>query len=1170
MIDSGITLNDNNGGLGSRKPAMLTMSLTSSYWMPFVVFWSTKLASVPQLRQLSARSLDPVASMTPKDEVISLASRRVDHVSILHKDAVHSGFHLVAVLQKLPSSIHVLTTDARIAALHLDNFTAEFQSKPSFLLVKLRKAENARPKSRTISSVTHVQGTLFSFKPSVKVLLVITLPAHSCGRWRKDCDTPMAKPHRRCMAAFLATLPIGEFFKRLAEVLKITVIWNKDDFALLESRSQEIFETIQTPSRTTPGGLSRLKSSGSIKKTVLLARVGETVDEKAAVEADDTIRRTLSEAIRVIPDIPKTGFSPCCLRTGNMQVEESLAFRRYPGHDGRLKRSQGCQILMGGQLVVEDGRGALETPESGKETYLGNADTTARFLTTVCALAKSRSSKQTSIITGNARMKQRIGPLVDGLRENGASISYLESQVNMSRPFCSAHLMRPELAGGQVISQPNIDTTIAMMCAFGADIKREAGKDIYHTERGVYRNPSEYAIESDASRDARFAKKGLKPMGCTVVQTETETTITGPKEGLRAGGLIEVEPMTDAFLTASVLASVATRPAFPERRVEGNETITRIIAIANQRVKECNVVKAMTDELASLQQVSKGLIEEKRCVEKTGPTGGMDDLHNKLGISVEGADLEKASGSGSQTPMIPLHLCSLLACAALGNSTLLILLGRLLIGKLSTADSVFAQKVRNIKEFVKEKGWEAFRVAETQSKNCIISLSGGIVESPEVRDLLKDYVKNKGPVVNVFRREDTVVAYFKQYVTRPAYGESVRDVFRRRKPWYEECSSHKFIDCMTGSLDSWTQFHGVLSRTLTRSPQALEELSYGSDAIEPRVDLLSEDGNATAPNVPSLGYVAAQVVALRRNTLLPIIYTSGNMRWDGADVRENQDYRQGQGLPHRYGRYETEVIDGKIKAILKLPDFGGASVTILLKLDIVPLSDEVSPDTKLIGAGAVNTIIVRTAEDGTRTLYGDNLTGWALPLAQRTTVEMYQVAGATTIYLYNRTRSTAEKLAKHFPSDYNINRQRHPYFTSKSGGIITDMAYRPAPTLLIRVAQSVRRPEWRATEGNGGLLEQGYRSVQSMDNYEGASWHYSADASALIGGPKSSIKSPNIDAAASNVASSSSCLLYLSPLLRTPTAILPHLTPPSLLSFLRHLPQHQTRPRALRNNNLAP
>ncbi|KIJ54445.1 hypothetical protein M422DRAFT_24394 [Sphaerobolus stellatus SS14] len=59
-----------------------------------------------------------------------------------------------------------------------------------------------------------------------------------------------------------------------------------------------------------------------------------------------------------------------------------------------LERAKSLWEDNGETLVVEGGRGTLEIPESGKEIYLGNADTMARFLTTVCALAKPKSSKQ--------------------------------------------------------------------------------------------------------------------------------------------------------------------------------------------------------------------------------------------------------------------------------------------------------------------------------------------------------------------------------------------------------------------------------------------------------------------------------------------------------------------------------------------------------------------------------------------------------------------------------------------------------------------------------------------------------------------------------------------------------------------------------------------------------
>jgi len=674
--------------------------------------------------------------------------------------------------------------------------------------------------------------------------------------------------------------------------------------------------------------------------------------------------------------------------------------------------------------------------------------------------------------------------------------------------------------------------------------------------------------------------------------------------------------------------------------------------------------------------------------------------------------------------------------------------------ELVDADVVFAEKYGHLKTYVEEKGWDAFRQAETQvlrdmiaekGRNCIISLGGGIVESLEAREILKKYAKAQGPVVYIIREVDEVVAYLEQDKSRPAYGEAVIDVFRRREPWYEECSSHTFINYTPIALkDTWQavpwspaptsyrvtqiffgQITGVtpnicpkvntdrrsyfLSLTypdVTPALPMIEELGYGSDAIELRVDLLSQHGPPTSPNVPPLLYVASQVAALRRNTALPIIFTvrtvsqggmfpdnaedaalalmmlgirtgceyidveiswspklqralkaaqgfsqiiaswhdwSGNMCWDGAGVREKyaiaaelgdivkivgkantvtdnfalQQFAQsmsakpliainmgqagqmsrilntiltpvthpllptkaapGQlsvaeiqrglhllgllpakqfylfgspiaqsmsptihntgfqtlGLPYTYGLYESSTINDHIKSILKSADFGGASVTIPLKLDIMELLDEVSPAAKLIGA--VNTVLVRQAENGSRTLYGDN-TDWMgiaaciqndqgedLPRnskglvigsggTSRAAIFALYSLGVSTIYLYNRTRSTAVALAKHFPQDYNIivldavdnfpngaptaivstipataasseASEGKIHLTSAllgaQGGVVVDMAYRPSPTPLLQLVRSINDVNWRSVEGIGVLLEQGYRQFEA-------------------------------------------------------------------------------------------
>jgi pentafunctional AROM polypeptide len=60
----------------------------------------------------------------------------IQKVSILKKESIHCGFHLVpyivqTVLETLPSSTYVLITDTNLAALHLDKFKDEFGAQIS-------------------------------------------------------------------------------------------------------------------------------------------------------------------------------------------------------------------------------------------------------------------------------------------------------------------------------------------------------------------------------------------------------------------------------------------------------------------------------------------------------------------------------------------------------------------------------------------------------------------------------------------------------------------------------------------------------------------------------------------------------------------------------------------------------------------------------------------------------------------------------------------------------------------------------------------------------------------------------------------------------------------------------------------------------------------------------
>lgn len=803
------------------------------------------------------------------------------------------------------------------------------------------------------------------------------------------------------------------------------------------------------------------KNSGPAKKIVLLSRIGKTHEEKATVVADEVIRKVLCEAATVKAGTPTK--SPVTMATpGSKSLSNrALVLAALGKGTCRIKNllhSDDTAVMMnalaelkgaefswedGGEtIVVEGGEGKLEPPANGKELYLGNAGTAARFLTTVCAIV--HGNNKNTIITGNARMKQRpIGPLVDALRENGTKVDYLESQgclplnigtdglrgghiklaATVSSQYVSSILLCApyaqeqitlELIGGQVISQLYIDMTIAMMAQFGVNVERKKdanGKllDVYSIPKAVYINPAEYNVESDASSatyplaiaaitgttctipnigssslqgDARFAKEVLEPMGCKVEQTATSTKVTGPPVGqLRALGNVDMEPMTDAFLTASVLAAVATLPPLSGREVDGlRPEGSRIYGIANQRVKECNRIAAMRTELAKfgvetdefedgiiifgkphteLKQgasvhcyddhrvamahavlaclVDKTIIEEKRCVEKTWPNF-WDDLQNKIGVEFDGVELDSASqastsGSGSSSDLPIL----LIGMRGAGKTYIGQIAAETLAGQYTDADDAFVEKTgQSVSEYVAAHDWAKFRETETniladflheKRGNHVIGLGGGVVETPKTRALLQSHVQAGGVVVHITRDLEDIEAYLDQIggtAQRPKWGEEFADVFRRREPWYQACSSHEFANIIN-SIAGQTQaehhramraecarfFNFVTGRNANRpelsGPNAkpstflsltfpdlsatltnMAELTEGADAIELRVDLLSPDGKApSSPKLAPASYVSKQLAQLRLVSNLPIVYSVRSKEQGGWAPSDN-------------------------------------------------------------------------------------------------------------------------------------------------------------------------------------------------------------------------------------------------------------------------------------------
>lgn len=666
----------------------------------------------------------------------------------------------------------------------------------------------------------------------------------------------------------------------------------------------------------------------------------------------------------------------------------------------------------GDTVVVKGNGGKLLSVD--EELYLGNAGTASRFLTTVASLVGVDSKTNGSVIlTGNARMQERpIGPLVDALRENGSHIEYMNregslplkiqagkglkggrielaatisSQYVSSILMCAPYADEPvtlALVGGKPISQLYIDMTTSMMKAFGIEVTKSTEEEYtYHIPKGSYKNPPEYVIESDASSatyplafaamtgttvtvpnigssslqgDARFAVDVLKPMGCKVVQTETSTTVTGPPVGkLVPLPHVDMEPMTDAFLTASVVAAVAT---------DGKDTPTEITGIANQRVKECNRIEAMmtglakfgvkTKELEDGLQVfgvelkdlkvptieSRGiatyddhrvamsfslisglvkepvLIQERRCTGKTWP-GWWDVLHSKFKVTIDGyeppANIDSLAGKRSNGD----RSIVVIGMRATGKSTLSKWMASFLGLKLMDLDDVFVEKYGDIRVFIKAHGWEEFRRLETEvASECIakyahgyvLSTGGGIVETEASRDLLKQYSKSGGLVIHLHRDLYETVVFLSSDTTRPSYPSEIKEVWERRKTWYEECSNYYFYShhCVTPTdfnelrrsflnylttitglkhVEIPSQRSGAFILDFADLNNVIDEINsfaVGCSAVELRVDLLDQ---------LTKEFVTNQVSLIRKYINLPIIFNLKLANQGGKFEIENNE-----------------------------------------------------------------------------------------------------------------------------------------------------------------------------------------------------------------------------------------------------------------------------------------
>lgn len=265
------------------------------------------------------------------------------------------------------------------------------------------------------------------------------------------------------------------------------------------------------------------------------------------------------------------------------------------------------------------------------DVYCRDGATTARFLPTLAAAGHG-----TYRFDASPQMRRRpLLPLTRALRDLGVDLRHEEQEghhpltvraagveggevtldAGQSSQYLTALLLLGPLTREglritvtDLVSVPYVEITIAMMRAFGVEVRREG--DTFVVPPGGYRATT-YSVEPDASTASYFfaaaavtggevtvpglgegALQGdlgfvevLRRMGARVTVGRDATTVRGTGE-LR-GLTVNMRDISDTMPTLAAIAPFASGPV-------------RIEDVANTRVKECDRLEACAENLRRL------------------------------------------------------------------------------------------------------------------------------------------------------------------------------------------------------------------------------------------------------------------------------------------------------------------------------------------------------------------------------------------------------------------------------------------------------------------------------------------------------------------------------------------------------------------------------------------
>lgn len=271
------------------------------------------------------------------------------------------------------------------------------------------------------------------------------------------------------------------------------------------------------------------------------------------------------------------------------------------------------------------------SPAPEAEVFTRDGATTSRFLPTLAATGHGRY-----VFDASEQMRRRpMAPLMRALAQLGAELEFggdadhhpvtvtanglaggpIDLDAGTSSQFLTALLMAGPLVRdglmievSDLVSEPYVRITTSMMRDFGVEVREEART--YVVGPGTYR-ARRYEIEPDASSASYFfaaaallgtsitvpglgagALQGdlgfvdvLARMGAIVEKSADATTVTGT--GRLRGITVNMRDISDTMPTLAAIAPFADGP-------------TRIVDVANTRVKECDRLEACAVNLRAM------------------------------------------------------------------------------------------------------------------------------------------------------------------------------------------------------------------------------------------------------------------------------------------------------------------------------------------------------------------------------------------------------------------------------------------------------------------------------------------------------------------------------------------------------------------------------------------